>query len=55
MLVVDGTGMRFVGDSMERFEVGDLVFYGANIPHLYRSDATYYEKNSKLNSKVTVR
>ena len=33
MLVLEGTGMRFVGDSMERFEQGDLVFYGPNIPH----------------------
>lgn len=54
MLVVEGTGMRFVGDSMERFEAGDLVFYGANVPHLYRSDAAYYEKNSNLHSKATV-
>jgi AraC-like DNA-binding protein/quercetin dioxygenase-like cupin family protein len=54
MLVVEGTGMRFVGDSMERFEAGDLVFYGANIPHLYRSDAAYYEKKSRLESKATV-
>ena len=32
MLVLEGTGMRFVGDSMQRFRAGDLVFYGANIP-----------------------
>lgn len=54
MLVLEGTGMRFVGDSMKRFGPGDLVFYGANIPHLYRSDAAYYEKDSKLRSKATV-
>jgi AraC-like DNA-binding protein/quercetin dioxygenase-like cupin family protein len=54
MLVVEGTGMRFVGDSMERFEAGDLVFFGSNIPHLYRSDAAYYEKESTLQSKATV-
>jgi AraC-like DNA-binding protein/quercetin dioxygenase-like cupin family protein len=54
MLVLEGTGIRFVGDSMERFQAGDLVFYGANIPHLYRSDKEYYQKDSKLISKATV-
>ncbi|MEX2591572.1 MAG: AraC family transcriptional regulator [Anditalea sp.] len=54
MLVLEGTGMRFAGDNMERFQSGDLVFYGPQIPHLYRSDSEYYEKNSGLNSKAIV-
>jgi hypothetical protein len=54
MLVIDGTGMRFVGDSLERFKSGDLVLYGSNIPHFYRSDSAYYESDSKLLSKAMV-
>lgn len=54
MLVLEGTGIRFVGDSIERFQPGDLVFYGTNIPHLYRSDKAYYQKNSRLISQATV-
>lgn len=54
MLVLKGTGIRFVGDSMERFQPGDLVFYGGNIPHLYRSDAAYYQEKTGLISKATV-
>ncbi len=54
MLVQEGTGMRFVGDSMERFQAGDMVFYGPNIPHLYRSDREYYQRDSKLLSRATV-
>lgn len=54
MLVQKGAGMRFVGDSIERFQEGDLVFYGANIPHLYRSDTEYYEKESDLLSQAIV-
>ncbi len=38
MLVLEGTGIRFVGDGMERFQPGDLIFFGKNIPHFYRSD-----------------
>lgn len=54
MLVQEGTGIRYVGDSMERFRPGDLVFYGSNIPHFYRSDNAYYEKSSGLVSQAMV-
>lgn len=54
MLVQEGAGIRFVGNSMERFQAGDLVLYGSNIPHLYRSDKEYYQKDSPLISKATV-
>lgn len=54
MFVQEGTGIRFVGDSMERFQSGDLVLYGSNIPHLYRSDQEYYRKGSDLVSKALV-
>lgn len=36
--VVSGQGMRFVGDSMQRFEAGDLVLCGSNLPHCWRND-----------------
>lgn len=54
MLVEHGTGVRFVGDSVERFQTGDLVFYGSNIPHLYRSDREYYQLTPGLISRATV-
>lgn len=54
MLVQQGTGIRFVGDSMERFQAGDLVLYGANIPHLYRSDEEYYQKRPDSVSRAVV-
>lgn len=54
MLVQEGSGIRFVGNSMERFQTGDLVLYGSNIPHLYRSDKDYYEKDTPLVSRATV-
>ncbi|WP_428664326.1 AraC family transcriptional regulator [Runella sp.] len=54
MLVQEGSGIRFVGNSMERFQAGDLVLYGSNIPHLYRSDKEYYQKDTPLVSRATV-
>ena len=54
MLVLEGTGMRFAGDSMQRFRPGDLVLLSNKIPHLYRSDKVYYEKQAGVKSKAFV-
>lgn len=35
--VEQGTGLRFVGDSVLPFEAGDLVLIGANVPHAWVS------------------
>ena len=52
LLVLEGTGTRFVGDSIERFGPGDLVMIGQNVPHLWHSDEKYMQKNSNLYSEV---
>lgn len=54
MLVLEGAGIRFVGDNMERFQPGDLIFLGSNIPHFYRSDDEYYNKMPGFVSKAIV-
>jgi AraC-like DNA-binding protein len=47
-LVVEGTGTRFIGDSIKPFGPGDLVFLGPNLPHLWRSDQAYFAKSDKI-------
>ncbi|TKT89432.1 AraC family transcriptional regulator [Dyadobacter frigoris] len=37
-LVLKSSGFRFVGDSVESFESGDLIFVGSDIPHCWRND-----------------
>ncbi|MGN6342867.1 MAG: AraC family transcriptional regulator [Ginsengibacter sp.] len=54
MLVLEGTGIRFVGDSIERFKPGDLVFFGRDIPHFYRSDEEFYQKKPDFVSRAIV-
>ncbi|WP_339711538.1 AraC family transcriptional regulator [uncultured Kriegella sp.] len=52
--IVKGKGTRFVGDHVHSFEEGDLVFTGPNLPHLWRSDDAYFEKDSKLTTRGLV-
>lgn len=53
-LVEEGTGTRFIGDSIKPFGPGDLVFLGPNLPHLWRSDNLYFDRESGLITKGIV-
>lgn len=45
--VIKGEGTLIAGNYMQPFEPGDIFIIGANQPHLFKSDALYFEKNSK--------
>lgn len=52
--VAEGTGTRFIGDSIKLFKPGELVLTGPHLPHLWRSEESYFDKNSKLETKGIV-
>lgn len=54
VFVIEGYGKRIIGNKIEPFESGDMVFIGSNVPHLWLSDPAFYEENSGLRSKVIV-
>jgi AraC-like DNA-binding protein len=51
---LEGTGTRFIGDSIKTFHPNELILTGSNLPHLWRSDEAYFEKNSPLKIRGVV-
>jgi AraC-like DNA-binding protein len=48
MYILEGTGTRFVGDHIEKYEEGDLCIIGSNLPHEWRNDEVFFQKESNL-------
>ncbi len=54
LYVIEGTGTSFVADSIQRFESGDLVLLGSNLPHFWKNDESYEEEGSRKKVKYIV-
>ncbi len=52
--IIKGQGTRFIGDNVQTFKEGDLVLTPPNLPHLWRSDEPYFEKDSPLSTHAMV-
>lgn len=46
--VVESAGRRIIGDSVEYFEGGELVFVGSNVPHVWHNEKKYFEQANSL-------
>jgi len=47
-------GTRFLGDSIKKFQEGDLVLIGENLPHMWQNDPAYFEEDSGLSAEALV-
>lgn len=52
--ITEGTGKRFVADSMDEFQPGDMVFVGPNIPHTWVVDKEQYTTGKRKLEMVYV-
>jgi AraC-like DNA-binding protein len=54
VLVLESTGKRFVGSSITDFKAGDLCMIGSYLPHYYRNDEDFYNKDTKFKARSLV-
>lgn len=49
-----GTGTRFVGNNIAKYQAGDILLIGSNLPHFMKSDDAYHSGNTDLRVKGTI-
>jgi AraC-like DNA-binding protein len=52
--VLESHGKRIIGNSVESFESGDMVFLGDDIPHVWLNDEIFYKGINSLKAKAIV-
>lgn len=52
--ILESYGKRIIGNSVESFQAGDMVFLGDDIPHVWLNDEIFYEENNSLKAKAIV-
>ena len=51
--IIEGTGTRIIGNSVGRFTKDELYVIGSNIPHIFKSDKAFYEKESPFSYAIS--
>jgi AraC-like DNA-binding protein len=52
--IVESFGKRIIGDNIESFREGDMVFIGSNLPHVWMNDEIFYSGGTHLKAKAIV-
>ncbi len=52
--IIKGTGTQFIGNDIDHFNGGDMILVGSNLPHLWKCDEQYFEKDSQLKAESYV-
>ncbi|MGH2645011.1 MAG: hypothetical protein ACRDE2_13745, partial [Chitinophagaceae bacterium] len=52
--VTESHGKRIIGNSIEQFDEGDIVFLGSNLPHVWYNDKEYFKPDSGLEARSIV-
>jgi len=52
--IIEGKGRQFIGESVFHFKEGDMLLVGANVPHLWRADERYFNKEANLTMQAYV-
>ncbi len=50
--ILKSKGTRFIGDNIEKFEEGEVVLIGKNLPHMWMNSDTYFQPDSTLSAEA---
>ena len=54
VFIKEGYGKRIIGDKLDYFSAGDMIFLGANLPHVWLNDEIFYKGFANLRAKAIV-
>lgn len=54
VVVLKSEGTCFIGDSVEKFGIGDIVLIGKNLPHMWQNDEDYFKQSNKHKSAKAI-
>jgi AraC-like DNA-binding protein len=52
LYIKEGSGTKYVGNSINAFDPGDLVIIGSNIPHVWKCSSVYLNPENNLRSSA---
>lgn len=52
--IKESYGKRIIGNAMDHFAAGDMVFLGSDLPHVWLNDEAFYQGDVKLKAKAIV-
>ncbi|WP_400073793.1 AraC family transcriptional regulator [Zobellia russellii] len=52
VVILKSSGTRFIGDSIEKFQEGEVVLIGKNVPHMWLNDEIYFQPESTLEAEA---
>lgn len=52
--IKESTGTRFIGNNISKYEPGDILLIGSNLPHFLKSDDVYHSEDCHLRVKGTI-
>lgn len=53
-VVLESSGIKFVGDCVEPFKAGEIILLGNDLPHLWQNDKIYFSKKSGVKAKALI-
>ncbi|UJH68774.1 AraC family transcriptional regulator [Allomuricauda sp. SCSIO 65647] len=54
VLIEKSSGTRFIGDSIQKFEAGEVVLLGKNLPHMWLNDEVYIKSGNLIAEAIAI-